>query len=70
VQAFRRAGNGEPVNRLRLGGLDADALYEVLDLDAKAPQKMTGKELMSQGLPVEIKAKPGAAVIAYEKAKR
>ncbi|MGA2618840.1 MAG: alpha-galactosidase [Thermoguttaceae bacterium] len=69
VQAFRRAKTEEPVSLLRLSGLDPDAAYDVLDLDAKAPKRVTGKELMSQGLPVEIKAKPGAAVIAYEKAK-
>ncbi len=69
VQAFRRAKAAEPVSLLRLGGLDPEAAYAVLDLDAKAPKRMTGNELMSQGLPLEIKAKPGAVVISYEKAK-
>lgn len=69
VQAFRRDKNESPTRVLRLSGLAPAADYEVTDLDGGAPKKMSGKDLMEQGLTVEIKAKPGAAVIFYKKAK-
>lgn len=65
VQAFRRPQNPQPARRLRLRGLDPAARYELTDLDAAAPRQMAGKELIQQGLPVEIKDKPGAVVISY-----
>ncbi len=68
VQAFRRAKSNEPTKVLRLGGLDPAKTYAVTDLDAGTPTRMTGKELMEQGLTVRIDAKPGAAVLRYEKA--
>ena len=69
VQAFRRGG--ESVQRHRLSGLDQDARYEVTDFDMEGSTKVsggsagltTGKELMEKGRAVEIKDKPGAAVI-------
>jgi len=70
VQAFRRDQNESPVQVLRLRGLAPSAEYEVTDLDAGAPKEMTGRDLMQQGLTVEIKSRPGAAVIIYRKAKQ
>jgi alpha-galactosidase len=67
VQAFRRDEDEEPAQDLRLRGLDPAATYEVTDLDAKTPTTISGKELMQQGLRVEIKDKRGAAIIVYKK---
>jgi alpha-galactosidase len=67
VQAFRRDKNGEPSKNLRLRGLDPAARYEVTDLDAQKPNTTSGKELMQQGLHVEIKEARGAAIIVYKK---
>jgi len=67
VQAFRRDKNGEPSKNLRLRGLDPAARYEVTDLDAQKPNTASGKELMQQGLHVEIKEARGAAIIVYKK---
>jgi alpha-galactosidase len=67
VQAFRRDKNGEPSKNLPLRGLDPSARYEVTDLDAQMPTRISGKELMRQGLHVEIKEERGAAIIIYKK---
>ena len=51
----------------RLRGLDPAARYEVTDLDAQKPNTASGKELMQQGLSVEINEARGAAIIIYKK---
>lgn len=68
VQAFRRGQNEEAVRSFYLNGLDPLAHYEITDIDAGIPVKMSGKDLMEKGLAVEIKAKPCAALITYRKA--
>jgi alpha-galactosidase len=65
VQAFRRDDCENAKNTFRLQGLDPGAIYEIVDLDVGTPVKISGKNLMEEGLAVEIKAKPGAAVITY-----
>jgi alpha-galactosidase len=67
VQAFRRDENDETTRNLHLRGLDPGGTYEITDLDAKIPSTLSGRELMLQGLPVEIKEKRGAAIIIYRK---
>jgi alpha-galactosidase len=65
VQAFRR--NASPVASMtfHLNGLNPAAQYEVTNFDAKGSTKASGRDLMEKGLTVEIKDKPGAAVIVY-----
>jgi alpha-galactosidase len=67
VQAFRRDENEEPAQDLRLRGLDSAATYEITDLDAKMPKTISGRDLMQQGLHVEIEGKRGAAILVYKK---
>lgn len=75
VQAFRRSDCGEASQTLPLRGLDPAATYEVTNLDEDGSTKVsggstplsTGKDLMEKGLTVEIKDKPGAAVIVYRR---
>ncbi len=69
VQAFRREQCADSSKTFRLQGLDAAATYEVTDLDVGTPTRISGEDLMGKGLNVEIKAKPGAAVITYRKVK-
>ncbi|MFZ1932655.1 MAG: alpha-galactosidase [Thermoguttaceae bacterium] len=69
VQAFRRESCADAAKTFRLQGLDAAATYEVTDLDAGTPTQISGEDLMGKGLVVEIKVKPGAAVIVYRKVK-
>jgi len=67
IQAFRRDKDAEATKNLVLRGLDPAATYEVTNLDTKTPKRISGKDLMKAGLPVEITAKPGAAIILYKK---
>jgi alpha-galactosidase len=69
VQAFRRDENDEPVRDFRLRGLDPAATYEISNLDTKTPHSISGKDLMQQGLHIEIPEKRGAAIIIYKKAR-
>jgi alpha-galactosidase len=65
VQAFRRDQNQSPGRVLHLIGLAPSRTYDITDLDGNAPRRMSGKALMEQGLPVEIKTQPGSAVVFY-----
>jgi alpha-galactosidase len=69
IQAFRRGKNDELTKTFRLHGLDQAGQYEVTNLDTATPQKLSGKELMENGLPVVIKGQSGAAVIVYKRAR-
>lgn len=65
VQAFRRSGCAETALTLRLHGLKPSARYEITNFDVAGKIVMTGSKLMREGLSVEIKDKPGAAVVVY-----
>ncbi len=65
VQAFRRSGCEESRLTLRLKGLDPRALYELTNFDRSDRTLIAASELMDEGLALEIKDKPGAAVITY-----
>ena len=67
VQAFRRQDNDEVTRNFRLSGLEPAAQYELRNFDVEGVKKSSGKELMEQGLAVEIPAKPGAAIITYRR---
>jgi alpha-galactosidase len=67
IQAFRRDESPEATKNLVLRGLDPGATYEVTNLDAKTPRRVSGKDLMRSGLRVEIAEKRGAAILLYKK---
>ena len=67
VQAFRREKSDDLMKDLRLRGLDAAAAYEVTNLDAGAPNTISGRDLMQKGLHLEVAEKPGAAIVIYKK---
>jgi alpha-galactosidase len=67
VQAFRRQDCSEATQVFRLRGLDPAAQYEMANFDVESATIMSGKDLMDKGLTVEIKDKPGAAVIVYRR---
>jgi alpha-galactosidase len=69
VQAFRRETDGETSKTIHLAGLDPAAQYTVTIMDSIIPIRISGKELMGKGLTVEIKDKPGSALIIYKQAK-
>ena len=66
VQAFRRSQSEEAGRTLVLRGLEPGVTYALTDLDTNTVRKMTGGELMQQGLAVAIKSKPGALLLRYE----
>ena len=67
VQAFRRAGNNDPIKTFLLRDLDPKATYKVTNMDNSAPKQISGRDLMRVGLPVEMPDKDGAALIIYSK---
>ncbi|MBN2311710.1 MAG: NPCBM/NEW2 domain-containing protein [Candidatus Hydrogenedentes bacterium] len=68
VQAFRRASSVYMTAQLPLRGLDPDARYVVTNVDEpENPMEFSGRELVTQGLPVTMQDKPGSAVYLYEK---
>jgi len=67
VQAFRRRQCAEDVINVRLSGLDPYARYGLTDLDRAGTAEASGRELMTEGLRVEVSEKPGAAIILYSK---
>jgi len=66
VQAFRRGGSIYESARLPLRGLQADVTYTVIDLDTDKRADVSGQVLMKEGLPVEIRDRPGARIFRYE----
>jgi len=67
VLAYRRPACREDSLRLKLHGLEPVARYEVRSFDATTATVASGKDLLEQGLPVTLAAKPAAAVIRYRR---
>jgi len=67
VQAFRRLENSDTTARFRLRELQPAVHYVVTDLDSRASQRMTGRELMNDGLLVKLPQRPSAALIIYRR---
>ncbi len=73
IQVFRRADSIYRQADLKLHALDPDKQYAITDLDEGIPRRggprttrKKGRELMEQGLTLEIAKKPGAALLAYK----
>jgi alpha-galactosidase len=69
VQAFRRDQCIYTKAQMKLRGLNAKTVYLVKNYDKSAQTLISGKELMENGLSIEIPGKPGAATIKYMKLK-
>jgi alpha-galactosidase len=69
VQAFRRPECGEATQVYPLSGLDPEAQYELTNFDVEGSTTMLGKDLMEKGLTVELRDKPGAAVVMYRRSR-
>ena len=52
--------------RLKLHGLNPDAVYVLTNLDTAKETKVSGRELSEKGLSVVLTDQPGSAVIAYK----
>jgi alpha-galactosidase len=69
VQAFRRGECTKAMMNFRLSGLDPKARYAITNFDLDATEMLSGDELLKKGLTLEIKDKPGAAIVMYRFAK-
>lgn len=69
VQAFRRPKSDVTTMRFRLRGLDPESRYTVTNLDVEGSVRMTGRELLEQGLIITLEDCPMAAIITYRKLK-
>jgi alpha-galactosidase len=70
IQAFRRHNSSSEPARFKLQGLEAKGSYAITSLDDPATrQKLTGSDLMGQGLRVDIPAQAGSALFTYHKLK-
>jgi alpha-galactosidase len=67
VQVFRRGESIYESARLPLRGLQADATYTVTNLDTDKRVSISGQVLLKEGLPVEIRDRPGAVILRYER---
>ncbi|MCA9442094.1 MAG: alpha-galactosidase, partial [Candidatus Omnitrophica bacterium] len=67
IQAFRRTESPFFGGLFRLRGLDPDAEYKIVNMDADERETRTGKDLMDQGLEIVLEESPGSAVIEYWK---
>jgi alpha-galactosidase len=67
VQVFRRPESEESSRTLKLQGLEPSSSYGVHNADTGTTEMMTGKQLMQEGLNVELKASPESALILYKK---
>jgi alpha-galactosidase len=68
VQVFRRHQSVYETARFKLNGLDEDARYLIADLDDDTSVlELTGRELMSHGVPVSVLEQPGDRVLTYRK---
>lgn len=69
IQVFRRHNSFYESARFTLFGLDAKENYLVSNLNTGTQVHRSGRELLKNGLPVTITAKPGAAILTYRKQK-
>ena len=68
VQAFRRQDSPEGSARLKLHGLDATAVYTLVNLDdVSSSIQVTGRELLETGLNISIPERPADVLITYAK---
>jgi len=67
VQVFRRHNSFYESARFNMFGLDPEANYLMSSLDTGVRESHSGRELLDDGLPVTISAKPGVAILTYRK---
>jgi alpha-galactosidase len=69
IQAFRRDSCDQPMMKFHFNRLNKKAYYKVTNFDVEGSMKISGRELVEQGLTIEIREKPGSAVITYQEVK-
>jgi len=67
IQVFRRGDSIYEAVRVKLHGLEPDAVYTLTNIDVSDATELTGRELMDRGLRVVIAEQPGAVVLTYQR---
>ena len=67
VQAFRRDQSPYETARLRLRGLDPEAVYRLHDFDQTHPWEARGRDLLETGLLVRLPQPRSSCLIRYER---
>jgi alpha-galactosidase len=67
VQAFRHTESPYESIRVKLQGLDKDAVYALTNLDVPGTIEISGSELSETGLLIVLKDQRGSALITYKK---
>ncbi len=67
VQAFRRDGSPCESMRLQLKSLSKNVNYVISNLDIKGSDTLSANELSGNGLEINIKTRPGSALIVYRR---
>lgn len=67
IQAFRRPNAPDEARTFVLKDIDPQAQYELMRLGSRNKRRLSGKELLQQGLAVVISEQPGVAVIKFSK---
>ncbi len=67
VVALRRPNSPFETARFKLRGVDANAEYDVANLDTQAAARSPGKTLLDAGVRVEINSQPGSALLFYRR---
>lgn len=65
--AFRRKNAPWSAAQFKLRGLDADAVYEVENADTGKKQRIKGKVLLEEGLPIRLSRPDTSALVFYRK---
>lgn len=69
IQVFKRDECPYVSGQIKLQGLDADAKYSVRNLDSNGSSTLTGRELMENGLMINLPKCPSAGLFTYKKLK-
>ncbi len=67
VEVFRRSESPMEKASFKVRGLDANAEYAVVNLDAPGEARFSGRDLQDKGLPVEIHYRSAAVILIYRK---
>ncbi|MBV9037452.1 MAG: alpha-galactosidase [Acidobacteriaceae bacterium] len=66
LQVFRRSASAYESAHFKLRGLDLAARYLVSNVDTEEQRECSGRELMDEGVRVELRSAPGSALLRYK----
>lgn len=69
IQIFRRENSDYIASRYKLRGLSSEKTYEIEDMDTGIIGEYSGRELLENGLKIEIEKRPNGKVLFYRSKK-